>query len=660
MNRKVIFFIIFAVSISSIVYFGMNLSGKVDSEALSDFPYPDQSTWTLPKDMTWEDYRGIPNVNWNEMDDVKPERELKGALILVDFPDREFILTQPEGTDFAGNPVGVDAIKREDLPEWWVNFLNKPQELNNFRTINEYWRENSFGKWAVDLEAFGVYRMDHHEFQYGFNEFEQLESMPEGYEPRELIEDVMDAAEADLKKSGKEFDFTFIVYAGYSESGIWREFGMKRFAAPEEIPAELGPPAELENVPNWAISRYVPWTSYRAAASIWDKAYINEKISVQAEASGLATFAHEFGHIMDLGDNYNLPHADPVSRSFSGPWELMDTGSFNGPGGQNSRWHVPATLGSSSPSHHMLRNKIIQGFLKEDQYIFAYSNDLKESGPLFTDVLTRSVPAGPEFGREGIYGLKIGIMDRTPRNYLIDDHRADMQNGSLWYNHYTLEVVDRVGFDSFLMDAGVLLAKTKTDEAWPNIWVIDSQPEDINEVDYVDANGEEVMVSLGDYQQLADALFKAGTAEGVVNEYVDPHNQLHFYILEKKVAEDGVLSYRVAVRNLEGAGPYKRGLSLEKGKMLTPKKSSIATHFVKVTNEGEATDIFRLEASTDSSLEVVLVNNLIEVEAGETVEVPVYIRVPEEKTKATIQFKVSSETDEGQKQELDLEVEVGG
>lgn len=70
---------------------------------------------------------------------------------------------------------------------------------------------------------------------------------------------------------------------------------------------------------------------------------------------------------------------------------------------------------------------------------------------------------------------------------------------------------------------------------------------------------------------------------------------------------------------------------MEKGKMLTPKKSSIATHFVKVTNEGEATDIFRLEASTDSSLEVVLVNNLIEVEAGETVEVPVYIRVPEEK-----------------------------
>lgn len=638
----------------------MDYSSKVNTEALSDFPYPDQSTWILPKDMTWEDYRGIPNVNWNEMEDLKPERELKGALILVDFPDREFILTQPEGSDFAGNPVGVAEIKRDDLPDWWVDFLNKPQELNNFKTLNEYWRENSFGKWSIDLEAFGVYRLDYNEFQYGFNEFEQLKDMPEGYEPRELTQDALDAASADLEKSATEFDFTFIVYAGYSESGIWQEFGQKRFAKPEDIPVELGPPAELENVPNWAISRYGPWTSYRAAASIWDKAYIRERISIQSEASGLAVFAHEFAHIMDLADNYNNPHAEEVSRSYSGSWELMSAGAFNGPGGQYTRWHIPATLGSSSPSHHMLRNKIKQGFLEEDQYIFVYSNDLKDSGPLFADVLTRSVPSGPEFGRKGIYGLKIGIMDRTPRNYLYEDHRADMQNGSLWYNHYTLEVIDRIGFDSFQMDSGVLLAKTNSDESWPNIWVIDSQPDDINEVDYVKASGVEVMVSKGDHEQLADALFKAGTAEGIVNEYVDPHNHLHFYILEKKVAEDGVLSYRVAVRNIEESGPYTRGLSLEKGKWLPAKKSEIATHFVKITNKGEATDIFRLEVTNDNNLEVVLVNNLIEVEAGKTVEVPVYIRVTEGETKAIINFKAVSETDEKQKEEINLEVKVGG
>lgn len=656
MFKKGSFFIVLFILVGSLIYFSMDFSSKVNSEVLSDFPYPDQSSWVLPKVMTWEDYRAIPNVNWNEMDEVKPERELKGALILVDFPDREFILTQPEASDFAGNPVGIGGIKREDLPEWWVDFLNKPQELNNYRTLNEYWRENSFGKWSVDLEAFGVYRLDYNEFQYGFNEFDQLEAMPEGYQPRELMDDAMAAARSDLDRSGEEFDFTFIVYAGYSESGIWEEFGQKRFADPEDIPDELGPPADLEDVPYWAISRYVPWTSYRAAASIWDKAYTHQKISIQAEASGLATFAHEFAHIMDLADNYNNPYEEQVSRSYSGPWELMSRGTFNGPGGQQARWHIPATLGSSSPSHHMLRNKIKQGFLEEDQYVSIYSKDLIESGPVIVDVLTRSVPTGPQYNREGIYGLKIGMMDMTPLNHLKDDHRADMQSGPAWYNHYTVEVVDRIGFDSFQMDAGVLLAKTKQEEYWPNIWVIDAHPEDIDEVDYVRANGEEVKISPGDYQQLADALFKAGTAEGVVNEYVDPHNHLHFYILEKKTAEDGVLSYRVAVRNLKGSGPYKRGLSLEKGEWLTPKKSSIATHYVKLTNEGEATDIFRLEANTDNDLEIALVNNLIEVEAGETVEVPVYVRVMEDKTKATIHFKASSETDEEQVEEISFDV----
>lgn len=69
----------------------------------------------------------------------------------------------------------------------------------------------------------------------------------------------------------------------------------------------------------------------------------------------------------------------------------------------------------------------------------------------------------------------------------------------------------------------------------------------------------------GDYRQLADALFHAGTGPGVVSRFVDEPNRLHFYVLENQRDADGVLSYRVAVRSLDGSGPAARGVSASTG-----------------------------------------------------------------------------------------------
>ena len=64
------------------------------------------------------------------------------------------------------------------------------------------------------------------------------------------------------------------------------------------------------------------------------------------------------------------------------------------------------------------------------------------------------------------------------------------------------------------MDSGVLLAKTKNVDSAPFIWVVDANPQDIDLVDFVRPDGTEAKVSLGDYRQLADALFHAGTQLG--------------------------------------------------------------------------------------------------------------------------------------------------
>ena len=113
---------------------------------------------------------------------------------------------------------------------------------------------------------------------------------------------------------------------------------------------------------NWIVSRYVPWTSWLAAKSVWSHttyAYKGQgeaidglpegagfNISVQGENDGMATFAHEFGHIRDIADNYNNPYDPSDNRSYTGVWELMSRGSFAGPEGTHTRWQIPSLNGS--------------------------------------------------------------------------------------------------------------------------------------------------------------------------------------------------------------------------------------------------------------------------------------------------------------------------
>ena len=254
--RAFIFFTTFLLVMSSAAVYA-------EEPGLSEFPEPmDSQSWVLPRDMTWDDYKPVPGIDWRDAD-IEPERVLKGALILVDFPDQEFIVSLPEGSEIAGNPTGIGDISQEELSQFWLDFLNTPQPLNNYRTINEYWQENSYGKWKIELDAYGPYRMDHNEFQYGLNEFGQQANMPPGYSPKNLRSEAVSKAQADIEASGEEYDFNFVIHAGYDESGVWQEFGEMMFQTLEDVTDEFGPP--FDGMPNWATTRYVPWTSWYAA-----------------------------------------------------------------------------------------------------------------------------------------------------------------------------------------------------------------------------------------------------------------------------------------------------------------------------------------------------------------------------------------------------------
>lgn len=612
-------------------------------------------------DMTWEDYHSIPGKNWADPLLV-PERKFRMALVAVDFPDQPFVITLPEKSDLFGNPQ-IDPVKREDVPEFYSDFWLKPSPVNHGQTINGYWMEQSRGKFGItDLDPFGPYRMPKNLWEYGLNEYNQNNSTPDGSRARSRMEPHVDSLwKADAGDIKSQYDAILRIYAGYDETGVWQEFGEMKFLSKEDIPAEWGNPDTSR--PRWIPTRYVPWTSWKAGQMQWGLSSIR-----QGENSG--TITHELGHYaFDIGDNNNNPYIRPYRRVGSGPWDMMDRGSFNGPGGPHMRWVVPASMGAAMPAGLMLRNRMANGFITKNQVLTLSREDLALSGPVLACVTAREV--------EPLPGTFAGIIvrldgaephDRTPAD---DPATNPLSPGIPNYDFYSVEVVQRIGYDSFCPDNGVLLARNKDKESrngGPNgfncfNWVIDAHPEDINKVDYIKPDGERIMRTIADYRQLNDALFHAGLNSGSQFEWEDKPNRLHFYVIDIQKNDDGIISYKIGVRSLDGSGQQKRDFIIEPP-TIKKIRGNAGYVFFTVTNTGEpsATDpslhyqntsrwlnseIYRLSIKVvDNGWSAQLINGLISLEPGETAEVPVYLeRVKGASRNAKVTFTVQSECD---------------
>ncbi|WP_329084092.1 MULTISPECIES: M6 family metalloprotease domain-containing protein [unclassified Streptosporangium] len=514
----------------------------------------DPQNWKNPDHMTWADYRKPPGTNWADPAAKGSKRTFRGALVLADYPNQPFVVTQPKGSTVFRNPSAeAHDIPRDQVAQFYKDFLNTPNELNRGHTIHEYWMEDSGGRYGVELTSFGPYQMPGKSHEYAM-EFQGGTACPSGDTCTKNIR--TDARAAWVGAVGQEvpagFDFVFYLSAGQDESATWQEFGPIKFPTKEAVTDDFGPPDPA--LPNWAETRYVEWTSWASASSIWPNA--GGGSSTQAESSGQGVYAHELSHILGIGDNYNNPFGVPARRAYTGVWEMLSRGSFNGPGGPHSRWLIPPTSGGSMGAQHMLRNKIKLEMVDEANVLRLSREALAESGLVVAKVTARVAQPGPT-GLSGV-NIAFGDGDRSPACGVNTDPFCD--GGG--YNNYTVEVVDRMGADSFTPDSGVLLAKTKNEDRAPFEWVVDANPQDIGMTDYVLPDGTAVPITVGDYRQLSDALFHAGTDSGSEFEYVDQANRLHFYVLDLKRDSKGILSYTVAIRSLDGAGPNKRGVKL--------------------------------------------------------------------------------------------------
>ena len=599
------------------------------SLARSRFPrHPDPKSWELPEHMSWGDYEPIPGAQYlgggNE-----PVRTLRAALILGDFQDQKFRV-QENTVD----PTGQRGLGLDDPANFWLRYLFKSTNskgYNHGHTVGEYWLENSYGVIDVDAEAFGPYTVAGNMYEYGVGDFGTAEDCPQGSDctTRDFDAELTALSAADVTASQQEhgeFDFRFLLHAGYDESGVWLNFGQMLFSTKEAVTEEFGAPGHPDHR-NWATTRYVDWTSFFSAQQIWSHA-LPGALSTQGESDGGSTYAHELSHILGVLDNYNNPYADPPKRAYSGPWDMMSRGTFNGPGGPWERWQIPPTEGGTMGSHHMLRNKIRMGFVPASEARTITRADLSAVGAVKVDILQRE--SAPPINNPDLYsGIRIVMgSDRSS----CDNSEPLCDGGG--YDYYDVEVVNRQGFDSFIPDHGVLIAKTKTADESPFIWVVDAFPKDINQVDYVRADGEKFMYTVGDYRQLADAAFHYGRAPRTKNRYVDEANGFAFNIVGMR-RQKGRLIYEVAVQSLEAA-PLPRDPEVKKleGKL----RRRVTKQVFEVTNTGQGDAVYRLKV-VKKNARTKLLNDLIFVPAGGSEKVVLWAKKTDRRAKAKIQAR---------------------
>ena len=581
--------------------------------------------------MSWSDYRRIPGANYL-VEGNEPPKTLRAALILGDFADQKFRV-QEDSID----PTGQRGLGLDDPAQFWLDYLFDSTDksgYNHGHTVGEYWLENSYGLIGVEAEAFGPYTLDGNMYEYGIGDFGTAQDCPSGStcgSQYDFDAELTAASLADVTTSQQEhgeFDFRFLLHAGYDESGVWLNFGQMLFAVKEDVTERFGAPGHPDHR-NWATTRYVDWTSFFSAQQIWSHA-LPGALSVQGESDGGSTYAHELSHILGVLDNYNNPYADNPDRAYSGPWDMMSRGTFNGPGGPWERWQIPPTEGGTMGSHHMLRNKIRMGFTPASEARTISKGDLAAAGVIKVDILQRE-SAPPVDNPDLFSGIRIALgQDQSS----CDSAEPLCDGGG--YDFYDVEVVNRQGFDSFIPDHGVLIAKTKAADEAPFIWVIDAFPKDIHKIDYVRADGEKFYYTVGDYRQLADAAFHFGGAPKTKNRYVDEANGLAFNIVGKR-KDEGRLIYSVAVQSLEAA-PIPRDAQVEKvrGK---PRSNEVTKQVFKVTNTGSGDAVYRLTVEK-RGVKTRLLNNLIFVPAGASKNVVVWAKKTGARPKVELKVEV--------------------
>ena len=100
-------------------------------------------------------------------------------------------------------------------------------------------------------------------------------------------------------------------------------------------------------------------------------------------------------------------------------WDMMSRGSFNGPGGQHTRYQIPPTQGGALGAQHNLRNKRFLNFIGDSDLLRLNRDGLAQSGLAVAEVKAREAApngdlAGVQIALGGAGDFQSGVLRPRP------------------------------------------------------------------------------------------------------------------------------------------------------------------------------------------------------------------------------------------------------
>ena len=101
----------------------------------------DAQNWVDQGELTWAAYSPVPDQHPEYYDGsaTGSQSQYRTAIILVDYSDQPFLITQPPGTHPFGNPQpGWQPVAPGEVNEWMHDYYEVPNHANSRRQLNYF------------------------------------------------------------------------------------------------------------------------------------------------------------------------------------------------------------------------------------------------------------------------------------------------------------------------------------------------------------------------------------------------------------------------------------------------------------------------------------------------------------------------------------------
>lgn len=270
---------------------------KLDPDAIfkklrAEAPDEDLLEYGLPK-FAYPRIQKLPTPNLK-----LTKGDIRGIVILVQFSDIKFASADPKAT--------------------YNDFLNKEgyNENHNVGSVRDYFIANSMGEFRPTFDVYGPITVPGTREYYGGKSQSDRNYNGAREAFKQAVDTLLKRGEVNFatydNNNDKTVDFVYFIYAGIgaSSSGvietIWPHAGY---------------------IGNKSVGNGLRINRYACSNEISGSAYKSNHNTTKM--NGIATFAHEFSHVLGLPDLYDLGGKNP--RKVPHSWDLMSNGSYNCP-----------------------------------------------------------------------------------------------------------------------------------------------------------------------------------------------------------------------------------------------------------------------------------------------------------------------------------------